>query len=288
MPINFPSNPSTNDTYTSGGTSWIYDGSVWNVITSTTVINIPDTNNFQNVSVSGQGTIEADNTSDTLTFVAGSNITITTDPSTDSITINSTASGGSASNTFANIAVTGQNTVVADSTNDTLNFIAGSGILITTDQGTDSITITNTRSAGSTTFSTLTDVSDLSITIDKIYLPAITRLNVTNVGAIAYLFDQYTGNNPTIYALNGATIAFNLNVSGHPFLIQTAAGVNYNIGLIHVGTDGTVSTGSGAQGKTSGTLYWKIPDTISGTYRYQCSVHAAMIGQVSIKNFGSI
>ena len=35
----------------------------------------------------------ADTTSDTLTLVAGSNITITTDPSTDAITINSTASG---------------------------------------------------------------------------------------------------------------------------------------------------------------------------------------------------
>ena len=30
MPINFPSNPLTNQYFTSGGTTWIYDGSKWN------------------------------------------------------------------------------------------------------------------------------------------------------------------------------------------------------------------------------------------------------------------
>ena len=51
-------------------------------------------NLFDKVAVSGQTTISADNTADTLTFVAGTNVTITTDATTDSLTINSTASGG--------------------------------------------------------------------------------------------------------------------------------------------------------------------------------------------------
>jgi len=55
--------------------------------------NTGDQNLFGTVAVSGQDAVVADSTNDTLTFVAGSNITITTDPSTDSITINSTASG---------------------------------------------------------------------------------------------------------------------------------------------------------------------------------------------------
>ena len=51
-------------------------------------------NLFDKVAVSGQTTISADNTADTLTFIAGTNVTITTDATTDSVTINSTASGG--------------------------------------------------------------------------------------------------------------------------------------------------------------------------------------------------
>lgn len=55
--------------------------------------NTGDQNLFGIIAVSGQGNVVADTTNDTLTLVAGSNITITTDPSTDAITINSTASG---------------------------------------------------------------------------------------------------------------------------------------------------------------------------------------------------
>ena len=51
---------------------------------------------FKNVAVSGQSTIVADNNNDTLTFVAGTNITLTTNSTGDSITINSVAGGGGA------------------------------------------------------------------------------------------------------------------------------------------------------------------------------------------------
>jgi hypothetical protein len=228
----------------------------------------------------------AESATDTLTLVAGSNITITTNAGTDTITI-AAAGGGTASDSFATIAVAGQSNVVADSATDTLTIAAGTGISITTDAGTDTVTITSTVSAGATTFAALTD--NAGLTVDQFYLPAITRLNVTNNGASAYRFDQYgTTDDPTIIALNATTIAFNLNVTGHPFLIQDNTGTNYNTGLVHVTTGGTVTTGASAQGKDSGTLYWKIPDSISGNYRYQCSIHAAMVGNITIKNFATI
>ena len=50
-------------------------------------------NAFSNVAVSGQTTVAADSTTDTVTLVAGTNVTITTDASADSVTIN--AAGGS-------------------------------------------------------------------------------------------------------------------------------------------------------------------------------------------------
>ena len=50
-------------------------------------------NAFSNVAVSGQTTVAADSVTDTLTLVGGTNVTITTDASADSVTIN--AAGGS-------------------------------------------------------------------------------------------------------------------------------------------------------------------------------------------------
>jgi len=119
---------------------------------------------------------------------------------------------------------------------------------------------------------------------NSVYLPSVTRLNVTNSGTSAYLFDQYTENNATIYVTAGQTIAFNLNVTGHPFLIRVSnANTLYNIGLTHVTTTGTVTTNANAQGQVSGTLYWKVPSVLAGnTYVYQCQVHAGMVGNVVI------
>jgi hypothetical protein len=288
MPLDFPSNPTTNQTYTSGSTTWIYNGTAWNVVTSSTPITI-ENDNFKTITVAGQSNVVADTPSDTLTLVAGSNVTITTNASTDSITIASTGGGGGSSNSFSTIAVAGQSNVVAASATDTLTLAAGSGINITTNAGTDTVTITSTVSAGASAFTGLTDVTAASLTVDKIYLPAITMLVVTNNGASSYRFDQYGSiDDPTIYAINATTIAFNLQATGHPFLIQDNSGTNYNTGLVHVTTSGVVTTGSSAQGKDSGTLYWKIPDSISGNYRYQCGSHAAMVGTIVVKNFGSI
>ena len=240
---------------------------------------------FATIAVAGQSSVVADSATDTLTLVAGTGITITTDAGTDTVTI---TNSGSASNSFSTVAVSGQSNVAADSSTDTLTLEAGTGISITTDAGTDTVTITNTVAAGATAFTGLSDRADL--TVDQFYLPAITRLDVTANGITAYRFDQYgTTDDPTIYAINGTTIAFNLaGATGHPFLIQDNTGTNYNTGLVHVTTAGVVTTGASAQAETSGTLYWKIPDSISGNYRYQCQSHLGMIGTITIKNFGSI
>ena len=241
---------------------------------------------FATIAVAGQSSVVADSSTDTLTLVAGTNITITTNSSTDSITI-AAAGGGATSDSFTTIAVAGQSSVVADSSTDTLNLAGGTGISITTNAGTDTVTITSTVSAGVTAFTGLTDAAGL--TVDQFYLPAITRLSVTASGSSAYLFDQYTGNNPTIYAISGTTIAFDLSVGLgiHPFLIRFS-GANYNTGLVHVTTGGVVTTGSSAQAKTSGTLYWKIPAGINGTYGYLCQNHGGMAGTITIKDISAI
>jgi plastocyanin len=119
-------------------------------------------------------------------------------------------------------------------------------------------------------------------------------LTVTPNGSSAYLFNShYSGDNPTIFALGGATIAFNLvGLGSHPFQVQADTGAgfaNITAGLIHVATDGTISLDAAAQAKTSGTLYWNVPVTAaSGGYRYICSVHAIMVGTITHKSLNSI
>ena len=99
------------------------------------------------------------------------------------------------------------------------------------------------------------------------------------------MFDQYSGNNPDIYLHPGQTISFNINASGHPFLIrQSNAGPLYNVGLTHVSTAGVVTTEGSAQAQVSGTLIWKVPFSLTGnTYVYQCQNHSVMVGNLIIQ-----
>ena len=207
-------------------------------------------------------------------------------------TVSGDGGGEANQNAFSNVAVSGQTTVAAETTTDTLTLAAGSGIAVTTDAGTDTITITSTVSSGASDFDQLGDVSTASLTIDKIYEPAIVMLRVDNNGTSAYTFDShYSGNNPTIYALSGTTIAFDLDlIAGHPFEIQDSTGTAFNTGLVHVDSAGNVSTGASAQGKSSGTLYWRIPETTTSppNFRYQCQSHVAMVGAITIKDLSAL
>lgn len=294
MALNFPNTPQNGDTYTSGSTTWRFDGLAWTLATSlTTPVSIPNT--FNTISITGQDDVVADANNDTLNLVAGSNIVLTTDSASDSITISSTASGGGGGeanqNAFSNIAVSGQTTVAATTTTDTFTLIGGSNITLATDPFSKSITITSTGGgAGSSTFNNLTDASSAEITVDHLFEPALPLLRVDNTGTSAYVFNShYSGNNPNLYAISGTTLGFDLTgVSGHPFEIQDPLGNPYNTGLYHVANDGTVSTGNAAQGQSSGTLYWRIPESISGNYRYQCQNHAAMVGAITIKRLSTL
>ena len=127
--------------YNATDNKWQYsnDGSAWAGMDSGGLA-------FKTIAVSGQSSVVADAPDDTLTLVAGSNVTITTDEATDTITI--AASGGSGGLAFKTIAVSGQSDVVAESADDTLTLVAGSNVTITTNATTDTITIS--ASGGST------------------------------------------------------------------------------------------------------------------------------------------
>ena len=150
-----------------------------------------------------------------------------------------------------------------------------------------------TGPTGAATFSGTTDATAAAITIDEIAYSAIARLVVTANGTTAYQFNShYSGDDPTIFVLGGATIAFNLSEASHPFKLQHDVGggfVDITSGLIHSTTTGTLTTDANAQGKVTGTLYWNVPVTAaSGGYRYICASHAGMSGTITHKSLSAI
>ena len=284
-------------------------------------------NSFVTIAVSGQNNVVADTSSDTLTLVAGSGMSITTDNSTDAITFVNSA------NTYSQINVGG--TVISSaSTTGMFSMFQGSGITLTPNLANKAVTVTNSgvtsidpgtgitvsASTGSVTISnSISNISNLSdaitavypaysgggvntqtfggVTIDKIFLPSMLRLSVAFVfdgtqGGSGYRFDSHYSNtlDPTIYLISGTTVAFNLNCAGYPFQILAPGGTAQTTGMIHVTTTGTVTTaGSANNGRVSGTLYWNIPETATGIYSYRATNQpTAMTGNINIRRISLI
>ena len=74
-------------------------------------------------------------------LIAGTGISVS--GATGDVTVTNT-DRGSSQNIFKTIAVSGESSIVADSNADTLTFVEGSNVTITTDAATDSITIAST------------------------------------------------------------------------------------------------------------------------------------------------
>jgi len=124
-------------------------------------------------------------------------------------------------------------------------------------------------------------------------------------GTSHYVFSGYNAdgtneNDPSLYVIAGHTYIFDLAYASgsHPFAIRTggsasSGGTNLVSGnggnnLIHISTNGTVTTGTSANAQSSGYLIWKVPHFTAnqhasqGDYHYQCTSHAAMFGQIFI------
>ena len=184
-----------------------------------------------------------------------------------------TASNGVISADYNNSAVDTHLNVSTASTNEVLSW-----------DGSDFDWVAQSG-GGSSTFATLTEIALADLDVHDIAVPATSVHVMTPNGTSAYRSDIHgTSDNPSLYVNAGETIAFDLTgvTATHPFEIRSDASTAYGTGLIHIATDGTRTTGSSAQGKTSGTLYWKVPGSISGTYKYICTSHASMIGDIVI------
>lgn len=278
MALNFPADPEVNDIYTSGANSWRWNGTTWNIISAAFDSGAADIPTDLNQLTDADGLIPT--TLLDLGIVDGSaGQVLTTD--------------GAGAFTFTTVEGGGGGGGGAEALNDLTDVTISSPTLgqVLKYNGTFWVNDTDETGVGggASAFSDLTDVPT-GLTIDQIYEPAIAMYRVDNNSTIAYLFEShYSGNNPTLIVLAGTTVAFDLSlISGHPFEIQDAVGDPYNVGLVHVSTTGTVSVGADAQGQSSGTLYWRVQESISGTYRYQCTAHAGMVGNITVKRLSLI
>lgn len=106
--------------------------------------NTGDQNIFQTIAVAGQSNVVADTTTDTLTLVAGSGITLTTNATSDSITIAATSGGGG---TVTSVAVSGGTTGLTTSGGPitTSGTITIAGTLAVANGGTGATTASSAR-----------------------------------------------------------------------------------------------------------------------------------------------
>ena len=189
--------------------------------------------------------------------------------------------GVSSINVFQTIgADTGSTT--ANSQTDTLTIAGGTNI--TTAIVGDTLTV-NFSGSLTTTFAALTDTNVTGIVQgDSLFwngtnwIPTrspITWWELDANGASDYTFTgpgfSTSTNDPTLYLMRGMTYAFDNNTGGnHPFRIQSTQGLS-----------GTPYT-AGQSGSGTSVLYFTVPMDAPATLYYQCTIHAAMQGQINI------
>jgi hypothetical protein len=144
----------------------IVDGDAGQVLTTDgsgaftfTTVAGASSNSFSTIAVAGQDNVVADSSTDTLTLVAGTNITLTTNATNDSITINSSGSGSDTNTTYSIKASTATGGATLDldaggsgSGTDSIKFASGTGITVARTDA-DTITVSSTVTNTDTTYS---------------------------------------------------------------------------------------------------------------------------------------
>ena len=201
-------------------------------------------NAFKTIAVSGQSDVVADTTADTLTLVAGTGIALTTNAGTDTITITNNQLGA---NAFGNIAVSGQTTVAADSTNDTLTLEAGAGIVLTNDATNDKITI-----AGGSGSVFTTDFFTASGSGSALLTYTLTETPSSENELICFIEGVYQNKNS--YTLTGNSLVFDSGiVAGQEVVV-------HHVGAGVVGTSPTIHTETGNGSDHTYTLPFTPPN----------------------------
>lgn len=206
--------------------------------------------------VMGQGFLTSSTA--VTSIIAGSGISVS--GATGDVTVTN-SDRGSSQNIFKQIAVSGESSIVADSNNDTLTFVEGSNVTITTDASTDSITIaatdtntTYTAGAGldlsGTVFSheDTSSVSDLTPS-SRTYVDGITFDTYGHVQSVSTSTETVTDSDTTYSvsvaagASNDADIVLTAGGSGSGTDLVTIAGTTNEIQITENVSTSTITVG---------------------------------------------
>jgi hypothetical protein len=182
-------------------------------------------------------------------ITAGTGITITN--ADGAITIANSAVGD---NAFGNVAVSGQSTIAADSTNDTLTIAAGSNISITTDAGTDTLTIAATSGANTIAIDTFTgNGSTAAYTLSN---------SASSENELSVYFDGVYQLHSS-YSVSGTTLTFDTNVpNGTAIEVQHLVAVNLS-NVVETLTGGDGITASASTGDVTMSLSSSTPNAFT-------------------------
>ena len=250
------------------------------------------TYNYTVSAVNSTGTASASYSGDITVSVASTTLV----PCSGSLTL---TSGPSTQTVSASTAITSVNYLVSTNCTDTttvsatnlppgvtMNYTSSSGAVVVS--GTPSGAATGTYNYSILAMFAPTSDATASATISgaiSIALATSTTASSSktfNIGVNATSSSDYTlngddrigtvtGGDPDLTFNTGDTINFNVDATGHPFYLKTAAGT---------GTGDTIS-GLTNNGTESATISWTPSAT--GTFYYQCSLHGGMVGTITIQ-----
>lgn len=233
MAIDFPGSPANNDTFTSGGKTWLYNGTSWNLITLTQ--NVIPSNSVTSASIVDGTIVNADvNTSAAITYgkLSLSNSVVNSDISSSA----AIALSKLATSTAGNIIVynsSGVPTSVAE-TGDVVISDSGvtaisSGVIVDADIANTTITNSKLANASVTIGSTAIALGSSNTTIDGLTsitsanANVSTKLSVTSVSepmlvsataATGTVTINYLSN-PSVFYTTNASANWTLNVRGN-------------------------------------------------------------------------
>ena len=149
--------------------------------------------------------------------------------------------GGSVSEAFKTIAVSGQSDVVADSATDTLTFVAGSNMTITTNASGDSITFASSGGGGGGGGSTNRSVNRYVATQDQTLFPPSGTISYS-VGYLDVYLNGSKLDTTEFTASNGTTVTLTTGASAND-IVELVAFTSVDLTDVTVVNDSTPQLG---------------------------------------------